>query len=451
MMGTRQASRAPDVYWFDPTCDRAAGLGSGRSVSGRARELIDDLELLPLFLAGEADVVLVRRRSDPQFERRLAAAGFELPELVSYRGGARGAAAALAGRQLRSLQPWGWSPNGARFACLLETRLPPGRQAGWDPRWRELYSKTWSAGLLRRFLADHPDEARWLCDPAVVGTACASLGEVEAAASGLDPALGERAVVKAAFGTSGRNQVWVPAGPGFRWRDESQRRRVQRLLADYGAAVVEPWLDKVADLSFQIQVAEPGRARLLGICRFLSDDRGQYAGSVVGSPTSGLEPEARRLLDGDGVEPGRLQRLGGVLAETLGGAMAASGYVGPVGIDALLYRAGDGLRLKPVVEVNPRYNMGRIALALAKRVDPRAGARWLIVRLEEIRAAGFADGAALAAQLHDAHPVALGSEGRLTRGLVFTTDWSACRAVVSLLAVGEPAMRAVGALGRSPR
>jgi len=68
-----------------------------------------------------------------------------------------------------------------------------------------------------------------------------------------------------------------------------------RTLARQGAVVVEPWLDRVVDLSVQLDVRDDG-ARVLGVTRFFADRRGQYAGHVVGRFDADLEPDARRLL-----------------------------------------------------------------------------------------------------------------------------------------------------------
>jgi len=54
-----------------------------------------------------------------------------------------------------------------------------------------------------------------------------------------------------------------------------------------------------------------------------------------------------------------LQRLYGEIFSLLEAELQHVGFVGPVSIDALVYRTPQGdRRLKPVVEINPRYTMG---------------------------------------------------------------------------------------------
>jgi len=57
------------------------------------------------------------------------------------------------------------------------------------------------------------------------------------------------------------------------------------------------------------------------------------------------------------------------------------GYTGPVGVDAMVHRLADGSpALKPVVEVNVRMTMGRVALELQKRPAFRGNGRFRILR-----------------------------------------------------------------------
>ena len=115
-------------------------------------------------------------------------------------------------------------------------------------------------------------------------------------------------------------------------------------------------------------------------------------------------------------------------------------FRGPLGIDAFIFRdAADGqLRLKPIVEVNPRFTMGRVALALARRVVATRTAIWRVVRSKDVIAAGHRDVASWASSLRQQLPLEMTPDGRqISRGVVFTNEPERARAFVSLLVVGE--------------
>ena len=66
-------------------------------------------------------------------------------------------------------------------------------------------------------------------------------------------------------------------------------------------------------------------------------------------------------------------------------AEVVPGYVGPLGVDAMVYREADGrLALKHVVELNVRMTMGRVALELLKKSAPNRGGRLRILRKAKV-------------------------------------------------------------------
>jgi len=435
--------RDPRVFWFNPACDRYAGLGLGHDPSARVRAVQAALESLPMFLAGDEDVVLVRRPPSPGFLRRLQECGFSIPEFTAHGASPRALAAGdLGGRRLGGLCPWGWSPDSVALAEPLFEQVRGEERRGpnevWNERIRQLYSKAWSAGFLRRFLEAHPEESSWLCDPEVIGCACDAMAPVEEAVTGYQARGFGTVVVKAAFGAAAQNQVRLGPPNQVVWQDERQRRQVEKLLEEYGAVVVEPWLDKVVDLSVQLQIGAPGTLRVVGNSRFVTNARGQYIGSLVRPIEAGLGADTRRLLDGDGSDPQRLARLSGKLGAMLGDEAGDTGFAGPLGVDALVYESRLGLRLKPVVEINPRYTMGRLVLEMSPRVCSDHTAVWLVLRVRDIETAGYAGPAEFAEGMGHRHPVEMTpGDGQISRGVLFTTDPTQAESVVTLMAVGE--------------
>lgn len=414
--------RPSDVYWFEPACE---DIVAGRAEqSARVRALKRDLEGCMLFLAGADDIVLVERAPATSFLAGLQAHGVVLPELLTQKGSLR---ATLGERQVRRLCPWGWTPG----VDAEGLRGPPQR---WSDGWRALYAKTEAARQLGRLIAEL--QSPRLCPPEVVGQVATDERELHAA---LERWSDQKMVVKGAFSASGRERVFIDGAirpADYLWMTEALRRG-QPL-------VVEPWLERVLDFSYQIEVGET--ARYLGRSRFLTTARGRYEGAVLGRFSAGLSPELLRFLQGDGAEPRWLAQVETALVRQLGGWARSLGYRGPLGVDALVYAGPDGLRLKPIVEVNPRYTFGRIALSLERRLQAGQTGFFRLVRVGELRRQGFAGGAAWAAALLDQHPL-LTEGDKLVRGAFFPTDPRVATDVCTVVGVGpdlESARRAAG-------
>ncbi len=170
---------------------------------------------------------------------------------------------------------------------------------------------------------------------------------------------GGRFTLKPRFGSSGRGRVSGRVGSGSSHDLASLPGALPR-LAERGGAVLEPWLDRVRDLSAQLWVEPGGRVRLLGTVELLVSASGLYRGhrgSVdnTGRVTS-LCPEDEQLRE---------------VAAQLAVAASAVGFSGPCGVDAFSFRGPAGEHLfRPVVEFNGRFTMGTIAIGLLRRALP---------------------------------------------------------------------------------
>lgn len=423
--------RPPSVFSFDPSCEHAWLHGTGSPLGREARALEEDLDLLPLVLARHDDVVLVRRRPSIAFLRSLAAAGFAIPELVTD-------VDAIEHPHVASLEPWGWAPDVATTYAPLARRLRAlGRPL--DERVaiaRRVNRKSFALRVMEALREEGAlgelGDRRGGDDPRVDLAPGALCDDAESALDAIAAGLSQGRVmrVKGERGTSGRHQRRV--------MDEAElpdvRRWIANQLARQPGLVVEPELERRADLSVLARVDAEGSVVVEGITRFLVDARGRYRGTVLGAPSFGLDERTTRFLHGEGREPRFVATCLGRAARAAGRALAAEGYVGPFGVDAFVHETAGVLRLRPVIEVNARYTMGHVGLALTRRLAPGVGGLFALLRVRET-----GPFAAFASRLSAELPVRPGARtGRLEAGAVFLNDPSVATEVLAVMVVGTP-------------
>ena len=115
-----------------------------------------------------------------------------------------------------------------------------------------------------------------------------------------------------------------------------------------------------------------------------------------------------------------------------GSDAAALGHRGPIGVDALVHRIDGRLALRPIVEVNPRTTMGRVALNLNDRIAPSRAAIFAVLSRGDLVEAGCEDFTSYAAKR--APPTVEAS--RWSGGVQLLTDPATARSFVAALAVG---------------
>lgn len=325
----RSKGRPPTVWAFNPDCEAEIRDPAHRSAPAVAA-LERDLAALPWVLAAPHDLVRVPRPPSLPWLRHLREAGFQPPELATEVGD----------RLVAGLSPWGWSPRMAALLGPLVTSLPPLP----DPT------------------AFRKDRAAILAPAPLGGTSCATWGEVQRAAAAL-ASQGFAPAVKPVLST---------AGQGILRRVEEAA--VRRLLATQPAVLVVPWLPRELDLSLHLDLGPDG-PRTRGFTVFQTTEGGAWRRSLASPPDLGVSGELLRFLHGQ--HPRGLPGLATQVAERVAALLSPLGVRGPVGVDMLVGRLPDGRRvLHPVVELNPRWTMGRVALALRPRLAPGAVA-WL--------------------------------------------------------------------------
>lgn len=156
-----------------------------------------------------------------------------------------------------------------------------------------------------------------------------------------------RWIAKREWSVAGRGAL-RKSGPEL---SDSDRAWFKKSLKQ-GSVVVQEWLNRRFDCSAVCELTPAGDCSLLGITAMMT--RGTtYVGTVLGEieRAANLPRGWREKLEETAVK--------------VATALHGEGYFGPFGIDALIDQ--DGV-LYPLVEINARLTMGRVALELAKKL-----------------------------------------------------------------------------------
>jgi hypothetical protein len=216
------------------------------------------------------------------------------------------------------LQSWGASKAVARWAKLhnLTYHMPP-----WEVV-REVNSKAFSFQQV---------------DPLPQGELIYAWSDLE---SWMKKTEGPR-VLKTCFGLSGQGHLLLPAP------FEKIKSFAEKEFQASRPVIAEPWVVRKLDFSTQWVIGQDKSITFLGATILQSDEKGRYSGNLIGA---NIELNEHKEAAIEALEK-----------------MAAMGYFGNVGIDAMIW--GSDV-LHPIVEINARKTMGFVALEIRKRLFP---------------------------------------------------------------------------------
>ncbi len=434
---SQSKGRTPSVFVFNPFAEGHIAQGKSFTPKKHQRELARDLANLPQYLCRQDDIVLTPAKPSIEFLSTIKDAGFPLPEFVELAGEAIGPASTVRTRKIGKLRPWAWGPDSLDLLQPLfgnvtgETRSPEQR---FNPAIAQLYSKSWSARFLRTLLSRRPAEP-WLCGENEIGVTINSLKDAFEAIATIRNRGHQKVVVKEALGLAGHNalRLWEPE------LLEPQRRWIASTLAAGRELVIEPWLEREFDFSVQLEMRADG-LKVCGYTGLATDLKGQFQANwaeanyekrIPANVISSLASPAEIFT--------RIHQLYAEIFEQLETELRDASYVGPLGIDAFVYRASDGVgRLKPIVEINPRYTMGRLTVELMKRTCPGGRGIFRIVNRATLRGEGFAGFVEYARALRERHPLRLEGEPvpRIRQGAICLNDPATAQVCLALFEVG---------------
>jgi uncharacterized ferritin-like protein (DUF455 family) len=421
--------RTPHVYRFNAPPENELDLGLNDSIPNKTMSLRKDLELLQMHLAASDDLIWLYQKQRPEFLLELQNRSWTVPEL-------RVNTSEFSGRKLGEMRPWGWSPRVRHeYSVLWDMATAPFKkfaQNDWLDSKKELYSKAFSQQFGREFSNQYPHES--LSDLNDYGVRINTLDEFKSHLKANSQV--QNWLIKAEYSSAGQSQF------RFAKEDPSELQKaeifMERHTQNHQSVVLEPLFEKVEDLSFLFWI-EADKVKLMGITRFFTTPTGRYLGTQVGRFDAGMSESMLKFLRQKKRGQGRDLIL--QTAENLRQFLDAEGisktHLGPIGIDALVYKNPNSheefeFKLKPIVEINPRYTMGFVALGLKKYVSTASFGKFRLVNSIEVKNAG---GFEKWAQIYCASEKNTWNESVLIEGQVALTDPKLAQSFLAVLDV----------------
>ncbi|MGA9993797.1 MAG: hypothetical protein WBP93_00140 [Pyrinomonadaceae bacterium] len=239
-------------------------------------------------------------------------------------------------QQARIFTPWGWTPSAARLGERMGALMHP---IPFEIVAR-VNSKLWSHALeVELGIAQR-------------GSATAStFSELQEAVARACPFDDDKWVIKSPFGFAARDRV-LGRGPSIA---EAQAKWCLKRFAKGETLIFQPWLEVIREYGVVLEIAPDGAIEIHGISDLQTNGAGTGTGYILGRP-----PSPSRAKE--------LERIARIVCERL----FKEGYYGPVGIDALEHSGG----LHPLLEINARYTMGFVALAVERALKPAQPTFW---------------------------------------------------------------------------
>lgn len=351
-----------------------------------ATAVVASTDELVLLLGHRADWAVVKSQPDPGLMEELERVGLTLPSILVTDGNdptrtvtEDALVSPVLLDRLRDiarcggrLAPHGFSHVEAAL-CAATGLTPPMSSADIA---KAVNSKVFSRRLCREEGIEQPP-----------GWECENLPELMALGDAIRSRIadGVTIAVKAAYGVSGKGIMTLDKVDGFDRLTRMLTRRAERTGDVSLPVVIEEWQDKQTDLNYHFTVGANGQVRFDFVLEAVTDS-GTHRGHRLPARLQGDHED--RLND---------------CATTIGRALAAEGYQGPVGVDAIVCTDGT---LFPVIEINARNNMSTY-----------------VTRVRELIADAGSVGLALQVDLRLSRPVRFDEVACVLQGVGLDASW----------------------------
>ena len=315
-----------ELHIFNPENDLAlADGGIAYCPPPHAARIAYDLASLPLWYAGEENAVLLPDILHTRFHNDMSAI-FRISGIYKD--------ASL--NNISTCMPWGWSPQIKRRLKALgigDEILPDNSII---ERIRTISNRQTSISILsdlRDAGIDIPHIPLYITEPDKVAAFIESM---------------PRSVIKAPWSGSGKGIAW-----GIGHVERPVENFYKGIIKRQGGVICEHFLDCVQEFAMEFHVKD-SNVSFAGYSLFEAV-KGSYSGNFLATDEK-IESVIAGLVPSE-----TLRHIKRELCRIITNILAGTNYKGYIGVDMMVYRSGNAIRLNPCLELNMRTNMGVVS------------------------------------------------------------------------------------------
>ena len=317
--------------------------------SGRFQQGIEELSLSAIVAGTARDRCLVRRWPDPRFIQILSRLDLDVCQPILHPGTWRGVDA-LDLPEGCVFEPYAWSGEAIHMAENWSLPSPP---LSLDVV-KRVNSREFSLEV-EKSIGSCPEASRMFT----------RLKDIETFLE-TQPPRPHGWVVKSTHGNAGLANRKVP-GPGL---DETDSKVISGYLAEDAAVQVEPWFERIRDISASGWVQPDGTVSRVRKSATETTAQGSFIGIWF---EAGDREGARPGAQPGGILPREEESLDHAMRETAR-ALGAAGYHGPFGIDGFVHDSGGTQVVRAPIDINARHPLSFASRRLFDRLgDDRQG------------------------------------------------------------------------------
>ena len=352
------------IFLFNPTSEMAVANDTvSYTPPAFLRKFEKDVSPLLAFAGGSDDLLITDNIGQKRFRGFWEEAGVRLPEFTSVDD-----ISGKMGNDTVMPVPWGWNRAVHKLFSPLKAFFDNSFIKSPNSEWEDSYRNAFSRETSVRFMDDVRSAAighEFISIP-YIPLVVSSLKEIENwNKKGKLPY-----VFKTPWSSSGRGLYPITEHQFV----ERSRIWVKSRLKQQKKLIIEPWLNKLQDISFQFYIHTGGKIDFLGVNFFEAGRVGKFKKEYVGMPEV-----LRSRLAGFSLPDGWFDESAYVLKDVLKREHFHEFYSGPIGIDGIIFSDEKRVaKVHPCIEINFRLNMGYVNLKLKDILHPETTGEWAI-------------------------------------------------------------------------